>query len=145
MIEGDTFFHHLMKNTDPEYVGIELDAFWTIRGLIDPAKMIREYGSRVNLIHQKDFPLAMVDELNSWNLVDRNKPVTHAELTSTIKPHHFTEVGNGMLKIQDFIDAGNEFNVPYILVEQDYSSLDELESIRVSMSNFKKMRGLEWD
>ena len=49
------------------------------------------------------------------------------------------------MKIQDIIDAGNEFNIPYILVEQDHSTYDQIESIKISMSNFKKMRGLEWD
>ena len=145
IIEGDTIFNHLMNNTDPEYMGIELDAFWTIRGLIDPVKMIHQYGDRIGLIHEKDFPLEMADELNSWKFVDRNRPVTMEEFQATFKPAHFTEVGNGLIKIQDVIDAGNEFNIPYILVEQDYTTLDEIESINVSMSNFKKMRGLEWD
>ena len=146
LMEGETIFNHLMNNTDPEYMGIELDAFWTIRGLIDPVGMIRQYGDRIALIHEKDFPLAMVDELNSWKVIDRTKIVgSHEEFAKTVKKEHFIEVGEGIIKIQDVIDAGNEFNVPYILVEQDYTKLDEIESIKVSMSNFKKMRGLEWD
>ena len=145
LMDDVTIFDHLMNNTDPENMGIELDAFWTIRGLIDPVKMIHQYADRIALIHEKDFPLEKVDELNSWKVVDRKKIVTMEEFHSTVKPEHFTEVGNGMMKIQDIIDAGNEHNIPYMLVEQDYSTLDEIDSINVSMSNFKKMRGLEWD
>lgn len=145
LMENDTIFNHLMANTDPEYMGIELDAYWAFRGLIDPVGMIRQYGDRVAILHEKDFPLEKVDELNSWKIVDRTRLVDMAEFHKTVKPEHFTEVGNGIIKIQDVIDAGNEFNVPYILVEQDYSKLDEIDSINVSMSNFKKMRGLEWD
>jgi sugar phosphate isomerase/epimerase len=126
-------------------MGIELDAYWAFRGLIDPVSMIRQYGSRVAILHEKDFPLDRVDELNSWKIVDRTKIVDTVEFHKTIQPEHFIEVGNGIIKIQDVIDAGNEFNVPYILVEQDYTKLDEIDSIQVSMANFKKMRGLEWD
>lgn len=107
--------------------------------------MIHQYGKRIAVLHEKDFPLDMVDELNSWKVVDRTKLVDHAAFASTIKPEHFTEVGNGIIKIQDVIDAGNEYGIPYILVEQDHTKLDEIESIKVSMANFKKMRGLEWD
>lgn len=145
IMEGDTIFNHLMANTDPEYMGIELDAYWAFRGLIDPVEMIHQYGDRVDILHEKDFPLAMVDELNSWKVVDRSKLVNQEEFHKTVRPEHFTEVGNGIIKIQDVIDAGNQYNVPYILVEQDYSTLDEIDSINVSMANFKKMRGLEWD
>lgn len=145
LMEGVTIFDHLMANTDPEYMGIELDAFWTIRGLIHPVDMIRRYGDRIALLHEKDFPLEKIDELNSWNVVDRTKIVDTVAFHKTIKPEHFTEVGSGIMKIQDVIDAGNEFNIPYILVEQDFTKLDEMESINISMSNFRKMRGLEWD
>ncbi|MDO4274556.1 MAG: sugar phosphate isomerase/epimerase [Eubacteriales bacterium] len=145
LMEGETIFDHLMANTDPEYIGIELDAYWAFRGLINPVEMIHQYGNRIGVLHEKDFPLDMVDELNSWKVVDRTKLVDHAAFASTIKPSHFTEVGNGIIKIQDVIDAGNEYNIPYILVEQDHSRLDEIDSINVSMTNFKKMRGLEWD
>lgn len=145
LMEGTTIFEHLMKNSDPEYLGIELDSFWTIRGLVDPIDMIHAYKDRIKLIHQKDFPLNKVDELNNWNFVDRNVIVDHAKYNTTVNPDHFIEVGNGIMKIQDIIDAGNEYKIPYILVEQDYSKLDEIESIRVSMDNFKKMRGLEFD
>lgn len=145
LMEGETIFNHLMANTDPEYMGIELDAYWAFRGLIDPVGMIHDYGKRIAVLHEKDFPLEMVDELNSWKIVDRTRLVDKDEFHSTVKPEHFTEVGNGMIKIQDVIDAGNEFGIPYILVEQDYSKLDEIDSINVSMANFKKMRGLEWD
>lgn len=145
LMDGVTIFDHLMNNTDPEYMGIELDAFWTIRGLINPVDMIKQYGERIALLHEKDFPLDKIDELNSWKVVDRTKIVDTVEFHKTVKPEHFTEVGNGIIKIQDVIDAGNEFNIPYILVEQDFSTLDEIDSINVSMANFKKMRGLEWD
>jgi sugar phosphate isomerase/epimerase len=145
LLEGNVTMDLIVKNTDPDLVGIELDAYWTILGAYDPAEKIRQYGKRIDLIHEKDFPLQQVQNMNMWTKIDQNVPLDWDTYHAQIKPEYFTEVGNGMIKIQDVIDAGNEFDIPYILVEQDYTTLTEYESIKVSMANFKKMRGLEWD
>ena len=144
-LEGEVVMDMLVQNTDAELVNIELDAFWTILGAFDPAEKIRQYGKRISLLHEKDFPLSQVEHMNMWTKVRRDVPLDWDSFHDTIRPEYFTEVGAGMIKIQDVIDAGNEFDVPYILIEQDFSTLPELESIKVSMANFKKMRGLEWN
>lgn len=143
--DGIPMFDYIMEYTDPEYLGIELDAYWTQRGAYNPAEKIRQYGSRISLLHEKDFPFDRVDFMNSWSRIDRTKPVDKDTFDSTNCEDDFIEVGDGMIKIQDVIDAGNEFQIPYILVEQDFTKLDELDSIKKSMSNFRKMRGLDWD
>jgi sugar phosphate isomerase/epimerase len=145
LLEGKVTMDLIVEHTDPKLVGIELDAYWTILGAYDPAKKIHQYGSRIDLIHEKDFPLEQVQNMNMWTKIDQNVPLDWDTYHAQIRPEYFTEVGNGMIKVQDVIDAGNEFKIPYILIEQDYTSLTEYESIRVSMANFKKMRGLEWD
>ncbi len=145
LFDGVTIFDHIMNNTDPEYLGIELDAYWQIRGLYDPAKVIRKYGDRIDILHEKDFPLERIDYLNSWKNLDKTVPCNWDTFHATTCPDDFIEVGEGMIKVQDVIDAGNEFDIPYILVEQDYTKLDELDSIKLSYNNFRKMRGLEWD
>lgn len=143
--DGENIIDLLMDNTDPDYMKMELDTYWTIIGLINPVDMIHQYKERIALLHQKDFPLDKIDKFNAWNKIDRNEIVTLKQFHGLIDPELFTEIGSGILKIQDFIDAGNEYNVPYILVEQDYSKYDEFESINISMNNFRKMRGLELD
>lgn len=145
LFDGVTIFDHIMNNTDPEYLGIELDAYWQIRGLYDPAKVIRKYGDRIDILHEKDFPLERIDHLNSWKNLDKTVPCNWDSFHATTCEDDFIEIGEGMIKVQDVIDAGNEFNIPYILVEQDHTKLDELDSIKLSYNNFKKMRGLEWD
>lgn len=86
-----------------------------------------------------------MSRFNAWDRVPRDRIVSLGEFRDLIDPELFIEPGDGVLKIQDFIDVGNEYHIPYILVEQDYSKYDEIESINISMRNFKKMRGLEWD
>ena len=143
---GDDIIYDLIQaNTDPEKVGFCLDAYWTIRGVFDPVEKIRTYGNRIAYIHEKDFPLSKVNELNIWNILDQTKPINGEQYKNSYFPHQFIEVGDGIIKIQDVIDAGNDFNIPYILVEQDFTELDEIDSIKKSLANMKKMRGLEWD
>ena len=147
-IGGRFILDHILENTDAKYLGIELDAYWLIRGMNDPAKTIRKYGKtgRVDSLHAKDFPLSMCNHLNIWNKVDQDKPIKNwAEFRAPIAPEHFIEVGEGIVKIQDVIDAGNELNIPYIFVEQDSTVRDQIESVGISIANMKKMRGLEWD
>lgn len=142
--DGEFMLDIIAENTDPETVAIELDAYWTFRGALNPVEKIREYGSRIKVIHEKDFPLDQVQHLNAWQMLDQDVPVDYDGFLETFKPSHFIEVGDGIIKIQDVIDAGNEFDIPLILIEQDHTKLDEIESINRSMANFKRMRGLEF-
>jgi sugar phosphate isomerase/epimerase len=144
-LDGRPPLDMIIENTDPKLVGIELDAYWTIVGAYDPVEKIRQYNRRIDIIHQKDFPLSQVQHMNMWTRLDPTKPLNYESYKAQVKPEYFTEVGKGMIKIQDVIDVGNAFDIPYILIEQDYTQLTEYESIRVSMAEFKKMRGLEWD
>lgn len=142
--DGEFILDIMMANTDPALLGIELDAYWTFRGCVDPAEKIRQYGERIAIIHEKDYPLSEIKHLNVWDAVDPDVPLDDDSFHATIIPEQFIEVGDGVIKIQDVIDAGNEWGVEYILVEQDATKLDEIESINRSMSNFRKMRGLEF-
>lgn len=49
------------------------------------------------------------------------------------------------MDIQSIIDAANTYcGAEYIVLEQDYSQHDEIESIHISMDSFKKFNGVEW-
>ena len=134
----------IAENTDPDYVSLELDTYWLVRALMDPAKVIRKYGKRLALLHVKDFPLEQADHLNAWSVVERHAAIPDINgFMPAQNPDYFSELGEGIVKVQDAIDAGNEFGIPYVFVEQDYSKLPELESIQVSLSNLKKMRDIE--
>ena len=62
-----------------------------------------------------------------------------------IKEETFTEIGTGIMDIQTIIDTANDCcESEAIVLEQDYSQYDELESIRISMDSFKRFKGVEW-
>lgn len=140
--DGKNAFDMVLENTESHLVKLEIDVYWTLLGMEDPVKMIRKYGSRVAMAHEKDFPLAAIDELNVWKTYDRNTPIDFETFHKYKQPHHFCEIGEGIIKVQDVINALNEVGGRYLIVEQDFTQLDEIESIKVSANNFRKMYGI---
>jgi sugar phosphate isomerase/epimerase len=144
-LDGETVMDTVVKNTDPEVVGLEIDAYWTFRGALDPAAMVRQYGNRVHIIHQKDFPFSQMRHADIWTEIDQNKELDTVIFHNAIHPEHFTEIGDGMIKVQDVINAGVEVGAGYILVEQDYGRMpSEFDRIARSLTNLRKLSGLDW-
>ena len=52
--ENGTLFDYLVMNTDPRYVGYEMDVTWTYLPGQDPAALLNKYPKRFRLIHLKD-------------------------------------------------------------------------------------------
>jgi sugar phosphate isomerase/epimerase len=52
--DGDTLFDILVKETDPDLVGIEVDVYWAAHAGVDPTHLLRELQGRVPLVHLKD-------------------------------------------------------------------------------------------
>ena len=137
----------IMRETLPEdLVKFELDNYWACRGGVDPIEVAERTGNRLILMHQKDFnknagyPVSLLEYA-----IDPDAPMTPEQHRANRKVTDFAEVGTGILPIQDFINAGNKVGVEYILLEQDLTAIDELDSIRISMDAFHKYEGLEWD
>ena len=59
----------------------------------------------------------------------------------------FTEIGSGIMPIQDIINAVNEYtDAQYIILEQDATRMPtQIDSIIKSMEGFKKYTGIQWD
>ncbi|NLK07375.1 MAG: sugar phosphate isomerase/epimerase [Firmicutes bacterium] len=142
---GDkTVLDHMMENTDPELVFLELDTYWAMRAGEDPVELIEKYKDRLVLLHQKDFPADAPQPLVVFdNLVDPNQEIGMEAFVNVVDPLTFTEIGTGTLPIQDIINAGLKApHVEYIILEQDHTQLDEIESIKTSMEAFKKFSGI---
>lgn len=145
-LDGETIFDLIMEHTDPALVGAELDTYWAVRGGQDPIALLNKYGERMRLIHQKDFPAAEKGRLNLIDAVEKGGITVDMDyFVGVVSPATFTEIGTGILPIQEIIDAGNRAcKTDYIILEQDFSRYDEYESIRISMESFKKFAGIEW-
>jgi len=50
----EALFYQLVKHTDPSLVVFELDTYWAKRGGQDALTLLKNYGSRIRLLHLKD-------------------------------------------------------------------------------------------
>jgi hypothetical protein len=163
----------IVENTDPAYLSLELDTFWTMRAGLDPVETIKHFGNRIKLLHQKDFAWDAVVPINKIGLTADEREMKPGEITGidgksayAQKGKHdtavmseeeaklfkanysaFTEIGTGIMRIQDIIDAANEYtNAEYIILEQDATRMPtQLDSIEKSMGAFQKFSGISWE
>lgn len=133
---GKSILDIIVENTDPNYLSLELDTFWTMRAGLNPVDMLKHFGKRIKLIHQKDF---------AW---DSLAPINLNGLTpEDIASSAFAEIGTGIMPIQSIIDAANTYtDAGYIILEQDFTRMSsEIDSVAKSMEAFKKFTGISWD
>lgn len=142
----ETVFDIIMNNTDPDLLKIELDTFWAMRSGNDPLELLKKYGRRVCLLHQKDYARGYENEINLLKSAEENNEVIDMQrFIQGIRAETFTEIGTGIMDIQAIIDtAGEHCAIEYIILEQDFTQFDEIDSIKLSMSEFKKFKGIEW-
>ena len=144
---GKAVYDIIMDNTDPEFVFAEMDTYWIIRGGRSAVEYINRYKDRLILLHQKDFPQNAPQPLNMYDgVLNKNRNISRDVFIATKNEFCFTEIGTGTLQIQDIIDAASAApSLEYIVLEQDFTRLDEIESIKTSMDAFRKYSGIEWD
>ncbi len=137
----------IMENTDPGKVFLELDTYWVFRGGQNPIEYIQKYKDRLVLLHQKDFPSEAPQPIDVYDgILNTNANIDMTVFGAVKNPLCFTEIGTGILPIQDIIDTAQDCpNLEYIVLEQDHTQLPEIESINVSMNAFRKFKGIEWD
>jgi sugar phosphate isomerase/epimerase len=122
----------LIENTDPEYVGFEMDTHWLQYGGQNPVRWIKRMKGRADLVHLKDYRIIMPAEGISGE-------ETNPKLLRK-KDVQFAEIGTGSLDIPAIIDTCIDTGVQYMPIEQDTSyNLSPYESIRISVENIKKM------
>ena len=165
---GRAILDLIAENTDPDYLSFELDTFWTMRGGVDPAEQMKKMGSRIKLLHQKDFAWDSMAPLNTIGLTPEEREMQgevgmdgnsayaksggrfSAEAEDEqrrIRNTAFTEIGSGIMHIQEIIDAANRYTgAQYIILEQDYTRMEsQFASVEKSMAGFKKFTGISWD
>ena len=143
-IGGKTILEQMLALTDPELVGFDLDVYWSLRGLVDPVKFIREHGMRMRSIHCKDFPFDKLDVVNMAKRLHPDEPLTFEgeDYYDLVGEDEFIECGQGIIKWQEVIDAANEVGCPYMFVEQDFSVHPKYECLELSKKYLETLDGL---
>ncbi len=110
-----------------ELLGFELDVHWIWRGGCDPVKKILEYRGRAQIIHLKDYRIALAD-------IEAAKRGERQDIIQ------FAEVGEGTLDMPAIMKAGMDIGAEYFFIEQDSTyGRDVFESLRISKENLINM------
>ncbi len=169
-IRGKTIMDWLMENTDPAYLSLELDTFWVMRAGLSPIEEIKHLGERIKLIHQKDFAWDSIVPINlngltaeerelkpgesvgwdSRSFYDENGEMLMDDDESEEELREntaFTEIGDGIMPIQEIINAANTYTpAEYFILEQDSTRMkSQMDSIARSMESLHRFSGLIWD
>lgn len=143
---GQTVMDLIVKNTDPEHVNLELDTFWVLRGGVDPVELMKKYGTRIKMLHQKDLAKDTRTPVNMFDVVGKDTYITREVFNQYKCNDDFVEIGFGRMDIQKIIDTALELgSVEYIILEQDATKLNQLESIKRSMEGFHRFDGISWE
>lgn len=136
----------IVENTDPAHVNLELDTFWVLRGGVDPVELMKRYGTRIKMLHQKDFAKDTKTPVNMFDVVGKDTYITREAFNRYKCSDDFVEIGYGQMDIQKIIDTALEIgSIEYIVLEQDATKLDQLESVKRSMEGFRKFEGIIWE
>ncbi len=111
---GEVLYDILLKNTEPDYVHMELDLGWVIVGGKDPLDYFKNYPGRFPLWHLKDMDMS---EKQS------------------------TEFGKGGLNIPAMMANQKASGVQHIFIEQEEYATTPLESMKHNMEFMRNLRG----
>ena len=108
---------------------------------------MKKCADRVILLHQKDFPADAPQPLNLFDgIVSPTESIDMALFRERKDTRCFTDIGTGVLPILDILDAAASLpNLDYLILEQDHTALDEIESVRTSKRAFdSSFTGVSW-
>ncbi|MDO7906701.1 sugar phosphate isomerase/epimerase [Paenibacillus sp. JX-17] len=111
--EGEAVLDILLRETDPELVKLELDTYWAYKGGVDPVTYLGKLQNRCPLLHIKD--------------------------AEEGEEAFFAEIGEGILDFRAISQAAEQVGTQWLVVEQDQSRRDPLESLAISYRNLKAM------
>ena len=98
--DGMVPFAELMRLTDPSLVTFEMDCGWVVVGGGDPVHLLKQYPTRISMLHVKDF-----------------KPMT--ESASVVNPPVAAELGRGTIDFHPIFAAARKADIKHYFVEQE--------------------------
>ncbi len=111
VVEGENLYEILLRETDPELVGFELDLYWAVKGGADPRSLFAGHRRRFPALHVKD-----------------------------MAPNgDFADVGSGVLDFAAMFEKASSGGVKQWLVEHD-SPADPFVTAQNSYTYLSKLR-----
>jgi sugar phosphate isomerase/epimerase len=121
-LKGTTGFDILLKETNPELVWLEMDAYWITQAGRDPVLLLNQLGKRVRMLHLKD---------------RKGGQPTSQQLDESAE--HFTEAGDGTIAWRPLLALAQKLGIEHYFVEQDKSDKSPMESLKISYAFLRKI------
>ena len=119
---GTVPYDLLLKETDPEFVIMELDCGWVTVGGGSPEHYLRTYSHRIKMLHIKDF-------------------ASDPGHSSSSNPPPAAELGRGTVDFAAIFKAIKPGAIEHMFVEQEaYPDMPWMEALRVDADYLKKIK-----
>jgi sugar phosphate isomerase/epimerase len=119
--EGVVAYDELMHRTDPSKVTMEMDCGWVIVGGGNPIEMLRNYPTRITMLHVKDF------KRSDAAFSRTNRPVV-------------AELGQGSIDYAPILQAAAKTgNIKHCFVEQEAFNVPPMESLKIDADYMRKI------
>lgn len=119
---GDgTLFDYLVQNTNPEYVGFQMDIFWVVHPGADPVELLNKYPDRFRLMHIKDLKKGVVGDFSGGTSKEND-----------VVP------GTGQIDIPAVLRAAQKTNIEFYYIEDE--SHDVVARMPISLRYVKGIR-----
>lgn len=129
--DGKYILEIMAEESNPEYLGFELDVHWLQRGGVNPLEWIKKLAGRTKIIHIKDYRISQTIDLSGGMEVI---------MRSLFDMVQFAEIGEGNLDMKAIIDLAGETGVEHIFIEQDDTyGKDPFESLEISARNLRSL------
>jgi sugar phosphate isomerase/epimerase len=112
---GTNGYQVLLKETDPALVTFELDCGWAIASGQDAAKLLREHGKRISMLHLKD--------------------LNPAPAGTEPDKRESTEIGLGVVDFKPIFAAARTANIKHAFVEQEDFDKPVFDALRIDFKN----------
>lgn len=117
-------------------LALELDVHWAYRGGSDPVATLRHYGERVQLVHLKDYRIA----LPSAEAYEKLRAGDRTLVQEALGAVQFAEVGEGALDMEAIVRTAVEIGAPHCFVEQDATyGRDEFDALALSRAHLVEL------
>jgi sugar phosphate isomerase/epimerase len=116
--EGAVPYEELMRLTDPAKVTFEMDLGWVVAGGGDPIALLKKYGTRISMLHVKDFTMGTSI---------KDEPVV-------------AELGHGSIDYRPiFAEIAKSANIRHCFVEQEAFTVPPMESLKMDADYMRKL------
>jgi sugar phosphate isomerase/epimerase len=114
-IDGVVPYNELLRLTDPAKVTFEMDCGWVVVGGANPIDYLKNYPTRISMLHIKDF-----------------KPGTNPPLPA--------ELGQGRIDYTPIlVEAAKSGNIKHCFIEQEGFNMPPMQSLKVDADYMHKL------